>query len=145
MLQNPNNPSCFYLMLTNSQRSFPSSCAMETDLSDIHRMTVTVMKASFQKLKPKVIHYWNYKHFCNENYRNELVADFSKQNFEENSLEKFLEVCNKVLDKHAPRKSKFVRGNHSPFMNWELSKAIMTRTRLRNKFFKEKTVENRKN
>ena len=54
--KNSNNRSCFYLMLTNSQRSFPSSCAMETDLSDIHRMTVTVMKASFQKLKPKVIH-----------------------------------------------------------------------------------------
>ena len=30
-------------------------------------------------------------------------------------------------------------------MNWELSKVIMTRTRLRNKFFKGQTVENRKN
>ena len=30
-------------------------------------------------------------------------------------------------------------------MNRELSKAIMMRARLRNKFFKEKTVENRKN
>ena len=38
-----------------------------------------------------------------------------------------------------------MRGNHSPFMNRELWKAIMTRTRLRNKFCKEKTVENRKN
>ena len=35
--------------------------------------------------------------------------------------------------------------NHSPFMNREFSKVIMTRIRLRNKFFKEKTVENRKN
>ena len=38
-----------------------------------------------------------------------------------------------------------MRGNHSSFMNRELSKGIMTRTRLRNKLFKEKTVENRKN
>ena len=73
------------------------------------------------------------------------MAEFPKQNFEENSLKKFLEVCNKALDKHLPHKSKFVLGNHSPFMNRELSKAIITRTRLRNKFFKEKTVENRKN
>ena len=73
------------------------------------------------------------------------MAEFPKQNFEENSLKKFLEVCNKALDEHLPHKSKFVRGNHSPFMNRELSKAIITRTRLRNKFFKEKTVENRKN
>ena len=33
-----------------------SSCAIETDF---HRMTATVMKASFRKLKPKVIHYKN--------------------------------------------------------------------------------------
>ena len=112
-------------------------------------MTVTVMKASFRKLKSKVVHYRNYKRFCNEIYRNEQssigVTEFSKQNFEENSLEKFLEVCSKVLDKHAPRKSKLVRGSHSSFMNRELWKAIITRTRLRNKFFKEKTLENRKN
>ena len=74
-----------------------------------------------------------------------LVTKFSKQNFEENLLGKFLEVCNKVLAKHALRKSKFVQGNHSPFMNWELLKAVMTGTRLRNKFFKEKTEENRMN
>ena len=134
-------------MLTNSQRSFQSYCAIETGLSDIHRMTVRVVKASFRKLKPKVIHlhYRNYKRFCNESYRNELVAEFSKQNFEENS---FVKVCNKVLDKHAPSKPKFVRGNHFPFMNRKLLKVIMTRIRLRNKFFKEKTkriIINRKN
>ena len=124
----PKKLSCINLIQTNSQRSFQSSRAIETGLSDFHRMTVTVMKASFRKLKPKVIHYRNYKRFCNESYRNELVAEFSKQNFEENSLEKFLEVCNEVLDQHLPRKLKFVQGNHSPFMNRELSKAIMTRT-----------------
>ena len=143
--KNPKNPLCIDLTQTNSQRSFHSFCGIETGLSDFHRMTVTVMKASVQKLKLKVIHYRNYKRFCNESYRNELVTEFSKQNFEENSLEKFLEVSNKVLDKHVPRKSKFVRGNHSPFMNRGLSKAIITRTRLRNVLFKENTAENRKN
>ena len=66
------------------------------------------------------------------------MADFSKQNFERNSLGKFLEAWNKVLDKHALRKSKFVRDDRSPFMNPDLSKALMTRARLQNKFFKEK-------
>ena len=98
---------------------------METILFDFHRMTVTVMKASFGKLKPKVINYRHYKHFCNESYRNELVTEFSKQNFEtKNSTEKFLELCNNVLDKHAPRKSKFVRGNHSSFMKRDLRKKL---------------------
>ena len=89
MLQKPKNPSCIDLILQNSQRSFQNSCAIETGLSDFHRMTVTVMKASFQKLQPKSIHYRNYKFFCNESYWNELVVEFSKQNIEENSSEMF--------------------------------------------------------
>ena len=32
--KNSNNPSCIDLILTNSQRSFQSSCAIETGLSD---------------------------------------------------------------------------------------------------------------
>ena len=91
--KNPNNSSCIDLILTNSKRSFQSFCTIETGFSNFHRMTVTVMKASLRKLKPEAIHYRNYKLFCNESYRNEPVAQFSKQNLEENWLEKFLEVC----------------------------------------------------
>ena len=58
--KNPNNPSCTDQILTNSQRSFQSSCSIKTGFSDFHRMTVTVMKASFRKLKSKVIHDGNY-------------------------------------------------------------------------------------
>ena len=64
-------------------------------------MTLRVMKASFWKLKPKVIHYRNDKRLRNESYGNEQVTEFSKQNFEENSLEKFLEVCKKTCTRHA--------------------------------------------
>ena len=58
--KNPNNPSCIDLILTNSQRSSQSSCAIETGLFYFHRMTVTGMKASFRKLKPKIINYKKY-------------------------------------------------------------------------------------
>ena len=37
-----------------------------------------------------------------------------------------------VLDRHAPFKYKWVRGNEKPFMNEELRKAIMKHSRLRN-------------
>ena len=33
-----------------------------------------------------------------------------------------LPSCNKTLDNHAPLKKKYVRGDHSPFMNKSLSK-----------------------
>ena len=58
-------------------------------------------------------------------------------------LELFFQICQKVLDNHAPRKKKHIRGNPKPFMNKILSKAIMQRTCFRNKFLKNPTDENR--
>ena len=52
--KNPDNPTCIDLMLTNSPRSFQNSCVVETCLSDFHRMIVSVMKTTFQKLPPKI-------------------------------------------------------------------------------------------
>ena len=43
------------------------------------------------------------------------------------------------------RKKRYVRGNQSPFMNETLTKAIMHRSKLRNKFLKKRTEENRRN
>ena len=50
-----------------------------------------------------------------------------------------------MLEKQLPKKKKYVRGNQSPFMNKTLSKAIMLRTKLRNKFLKYRSNENKKN
>ena len=56
------------------------------------------------------------------------------------NVDDFLISCNKILDQYAPRKKKYVRGNHSPFMNKNLSKAIMVRTK---PFLKNRTEENK--
>ena len=47
--KNPENPSCIDLSFTNRPRDFQNSCAIETGLSDFHKMTLTVMKKYFQK------------------------------------------------------------------------------------------------
>ena len=47
-----------------------------------------------------------------------------------------------ILDKHAPMKTKFLRGNHKPFVSFEQSRAIKIRSRLRNRFNKNKTDGN---
>ena len=39
--KNPSNPVCIDLNLTNVPRSFQSTCAVETGLSDFHLMTLT--------------------------------------------------------------------------------------------------------
>ena len=52
-------------------------------------------------------------------------------------------VCMTVpLNNIAPIKKKYARGNQMPFMTKELSKEIMLRSRLRNKFLIDKTDEN---
>ena len=45
-----------------------------------------------------------------------------------------------VIDKHAPTKTRLKRSNHAPFVEKELSKAIMHRSKLLNTFHK-KTVK----
>ena len=63
--------------------------------------------------------------------------------FEFSDIESFQELCINLLNKFAPSKKKYVRANQAPFMNKTLQKAIMERTRLRNKFLKYKTVSNK--
>ena len=58
-------------------------------------------------------------------------------------MDDFLISCSKIVDQYAPRKKKYASGNHSPFMNKNLSKAIMLRTKLRDIFLKNKTKENK--
>ena len=41
-----------------------------------------------------------------------------------------------VVEKHAPLKKKIVRGSQAPFVNREFRKVIYTRSRLRNKYWK---------
>ena len=144
--KNPNKPTCIDLMLTNKPRSFKHSCVIETGLSDFHRMIVTVMKATFEKLQPRVVYCRDYKYFENYRFRADLLSELSKANIEENEegLSDLLSTCKIILDLHAPRKQKYARGNHIPFMNRGLSKDIMTRTRLRNIFLKDRSEENKR-
>ena len=54
------------------------------------------------------------------------------------AFDNFIALVTKNLDKHAPLKHKMIRGNQSRFMNKELAKAIMTRSRLKAKYQKQK-------
>ena len=47
-----------------------------------------------------------------------------------------------VLDKHTPIKNKIVRDNEAPFITKELSKAIMNRSKLKNRYAKWSSREN---
>ena len=143
--KNPNNPTCIDLILSNTPRSFQSTCVIETGLSDFHLTTLTVMKKSFRKFHPRLINYRSYKNFSNEAFRECLLEKLSKEIFENNDegLQRFCDINLQVLNQRAPQKIKYVRGNQMPFMTKQLSKEIMKRSRLPNNFLRNRTEENK--
>ena len=143
--KNPEKPTCIDVILINCPRSFQNSLKVETELSDFHKMVLTVMKTFYRKSQHKIIHYRNHKNFSNDIFREPLQKIFTQNliNGCDKDVGDFLIFCNKTLDQYAPRKKKYVRGNHSPFMNKNLSKVIMLKTKLRNIFLKNRTEENK--
>ena len=103
------------------------------------------MRKSLKKYRPKIINYRSYQNFSNEKYRETLINNLSKENYINNNdgFQRFCHISLDVLNKHAPCKKKHARGNQMPFFNKELSKAIMTRTKLRNIFLQNRSEENR--
>ena len=87
--------------------------------------------------------YRNYKGFnenifCHEIDQTLLKGEIYKSEDPYSKLTKTLQI----LQKHAPLKSKQVTGNHAPFMNKELSKVIMNKSRLRNNYLEQTSREN---
>ena len=90
--KNPESPSCIDLILTNNPYSFQNSWVIETGLSDFYKMIVSVMKTTFQKLKPRIVQYRDYTHFSNDNFRKKLLEKLCLEiiNTNRNGLAKFL-------------------------------------------------------
>ena len=53
--KNPTNPLCLDLFLTNSPNSFQKSTVVETGLSDIHKLVITVTKSYSPKRTPNLV------------------------------------------------------------------------------------------
>ena len=133
---------CIDLVLTNRNRSVQQTTTVETGLSDFHKMVVTVLKTTFPKHGPTVINYRNYKNFNEIAFRNDLRDELGKIEPSNLNYTSFETTFDRVLDKHAPIKKKYVRADDKPFMTRALRKAVMLRSRLRNRYNKDQTVEN---
>ena len=95
----------------------------------------------FTKSQPRIITYRDYKKFSNNSFRYEIQSLCSG----EADLGFFKDSIFHIFNKHAPIKKKYPRANEAPFMTKELHIAIMKRSRLRNKFLREKNQANRDN
>ena len=82
---------------------------IETDLSDFYKMAVTVMKTTFEKLKPNIIRYRDYRKFSNNKFRENLISGLSTKNNRVycNGSENFLQISIKTLDELASQKEMY--------------------------------------
>ena len=140
--KNPSNPTSIDVILTNRVGSFQDSSTIETGLSDFHKLVVTVLKVYVKKKEPVIINYRSYKSFDLNTFSENLKENL--KNFEHvMSCDDFKTIFMDTLDKHAPMKKKTVRGNQAPFMSQGLSKAIMHRSKLKNRYNKDPTEDNK--
>ena len=134
------NLSCIDLILTNHPKCFQNSGVYQIGISEFHKLTFTVLKTYFQKAKPRIIKYRDYKHFDNNEFRFELIRELSSNNMQSDDLARFTNISKMILEKKAPLKERYVRYNQAKVMNKKLQKAIMNRSRLLNR--KEKNRSN---
>ena len=104
----------------------------------LDKLVTTILKASFKEASPKEIFYRDYKHFKSEDFKKELSTKLGGLVIKDYGL--FENTFLEILNLHAPVKKKFLRANHAPYMTKALRKAIMKRSELKSKYFKNQTV-----
>ena len=109
-------------------------------------MTLTVLKSSFAKQKPRILNYRNYKFFNNTLFRDQVSNKLmnSKLEISDKDLKHFKENCLSVVNTIAPLKSRFIRANQAPFINKEIQRGVMVRSKLRKKFLKSRSESDKK-
>ena len=82
----------------------------KTGLSDFHKMTLTVLKSSFAKQKPRTLNYHDYRFFNNTLFRDQVLNRLRDSNLQisDKGLKHFKETCLSVLKTIAPLKSRFI-------------------------------------
>ena len=122
--------SCIDLILTNRKSSCKFTSTYETGISDHNHMIYTMLKSCFQNNEPKLLIYRDLKSLSSQAFEEDLSEALIDCG---DSYDKFEYIFTSKLNKHAPKKRKWVRGNHKPHINKELGKAVMKRSILKYK------------
>ena len=124
-----NCPTCIDLILTSDTGKVSNTRTIEIGLSDFHVMVTTSLKGSFQKKKPKIITYRDYKKFGNQIFNLKVREAIDSVTNIQTDFSLFNSTVKYILNKQAPLKQKYIRANDAPFMSKNLRKAIMKRSR----------------
>ena len=115
---NGNGGFCIDLLIINSKFSFMKTNSFETGLSDHDHMIHAIFKTKFEKFEPKKSIYRNFIQFDIDQFNSDIFNSMSAMRthaaFENNFVS--------ILDKHAPKKTKILRGYQKPRFNKYLRK-----------------------
>ena len=114
----------------------------KTGLSNFHKLVVTLLRSKFESLPPKIISYRTYKQFNEEEIKDFLLSCPNELEMSDLSVDVFKLTFLNALNNFAPAWKKYLCTKHSKFANKEPSKAMTKRTRLLNKFLKQKNNKN---
>ena len=93
------------------------------------------MKATFKCGESKKLIYRNYSNFYQKDFQSDLLLNIGDG---KNYYLEFEKNFVKLLDKHAPKKTKIFRGNIKFHINKTPKKAVMERSQLKNRATKTK-------
>ena len=85
-------------------------------------MIYTILKSCFNNTELKLLNYRDFKHFSQEAFKENLSKALSDCS---NSYDDFHHICTSKLNKHAPKKKKWIRGNNKPHVNKPLRQTFM--------------------
>ena len=120
------------------QRSFliSNSNSPVYGISDYHKMIFSILKHNLAKGPSKTICYRDLKNLDQKAFNGYLEF---KMTACPDSFEKFLQIFQDAVQLFAPLKKKIIRYNNKMFTTKSLRKAIMTHSKLQNKYIKNRT------
>ena len=98
----------------------------------------------FLKSKPSIITFRSYKKFDHKKFMEKWNVEIKTWSnyLEKDGIGTFSSICCEVLNKHVLQTQWYMGANHKPFSNAGISKAIMIRSRMRNRFLKHGSEKN---
>ena len=105
-------------------------------------MVYTMLKTTFQKSEPKQSIYRDFKNFYFGSFKDDLLENMETC---DRSFDDFDRKFTMILNKHAPKKKKWLRDNQKPRINETLRHEIMKRSKFKNKANKTKNPNDKEN
>jgi len=93
---------------------FQHSESFETGISDYHHLIYSMLKTTYVKVPPKIIHYRSLRNFSLQNFSSDFIKYL--ETIKPSNLDDYCKMFESVLDAHAPKKKRTIRGNQKPFV-----------------------------